>query len=84
MILVKISQNFFKSPLKNCLISQISVHSLWHVWFDNFGSGAVLVAELRFLGKVLFGHNINVHTDSLIQIRCPVSFIQIREILVCP
>ena len=45
---------------------------------------AVLVAELRFLGKVLFGHNINVHTDSLIQIRCPVSFIQIREILVCP
>ena len=28
---VKISQNFIKSPLKICPISQISVHSLWHV-----------------------------------------------------
>ena len=28
----KISQNLTKSPLKICLISQISVHSLWHVW----------------------------------------------------
>ena len=28
----KISQNFVKSPLKFCLISQILVHSLWHVW----------------------------------------------------
>ena len=27
----KISQNFVKSPLKFCLISQILVHSLWHV-----------------------------------------------------
>ena len=27
----KISQNFVKSPLKFCLISQIVVHSLWHV-----------------------------------------------------
>ena len=27
----KISQNFIKSPLKSCLISQISVHILWHV-----------------------------------------------------
>ena len=32
MIFVKISQNFIKSHLKNCLISQISVHRLWHVW----------------------------------------------------
>ena len=31
VILVKISQNFIKSHLKICLISQISVHSLWHV-----------------------------------------------------
>ena len=30
MIFVKITQNFVKSPLKICLISQISVHSLWH------------------------------------------------------
>ena len=28
----KISQNFVKSPLKFCLISQILLHSLWHVW----------------------------------------------------
>ena len=28
---MKISQNFVKSPLKFCLISQILVHSLWHV-----------------------------------------------------
>ena len=27
----KISPNFVKSPLKFCLISQILVHSLWHV-----------------------------------------------------
>ena len=27
----KISQNFVKSPLKFCLISQILVHNLWHV-----------------------------------------------------
>ena len=27
----KISQNFVKSPLKFCLISQILVNSLWHV-----------------------------------------------------
>ena len=31
MISVKISQNFIKSHLKICLISQTSVHSLWHV-----------------------------------------------------
>ena len=28
----KISQNFVKSPLKFCLISQVLVHNLWHVW----------------------------------------------------
>ena len=28
---VKISKNFIKSPLKFWFISQISVHSLWHV-----------------------------------------------------
>ena len=33
MIFVKISQNFIKSHLKNCLISQTLVHSLWHVWY---------------------------------------------------
>ena len=27
----KISQKFVKSPFKFCLISQILVHSLWHV-----------------------------------------------------
>ena len=32
VIFVKISQNFIKSPLKICLISQISVRSLRHVW----------------------------------------------------
>ena len=31
-IFVKVSQNFIKSHLRFCLISQISVHSLWHVW----------------------------------------------------
>ena len=31
MMFKKISQNFVKSPLKFCLISQILVHSLWHV-----------------------------------------------------
>ena len=30
-IFVKVSQNFIKSHLKFCLISQISAHSLWHV-----------------------------------------------------
>ena len=33
VIFVKISQNFIKSPLKFLYISQISVHSLWHVCF---------------------------------------------------
>ena len=33
LIFVKISQNFIKSPLKICLISRISVHTLWHVWY---------------------------------------------------
>ena len=27
----KISQNFVKSPLNLCRISQVLVHSLWHV-----------------------------------------------------
>ena len=27
-----------KSPLKICLISQISINSLWHVWVSHFGS----------------------------------------------
>ena len=31
----KISQNFVKSPLKFCLISQILLHSLWHVCITN-------------------------------------------------
>ena len=30
-MIFQISQNFIKSPLKICLISQISVHSLWYV-----------------------------------------------------
>ena len=33
MIFVKISQNFIKSHLKICLISQISAHRLWHVCY---------------------------------------------------
>ena len=36
LLLVKISQNFVKSPLKHSLISQISVHSLWNVWMRHF------------------------------------------------
>ena len=32
VIFVKISQNIIRYPIKICLISQISVHSLWHVW----------------------------------------------------
>ena len=32
MMFKKLSQNFVKSPLKFCLISQILVYSLWHVW----------------------------------------------------
>ena len=34
VIFVKISQNFIKSHLKICLISKISVHSLWHVCYS--------------------------------------------------
>ena len=30
VIFVKITENFIKSPVKICLTSQISVHSLWH------------------------------------------------------
>ena len=30
-ILVKVSQNFIKSHLKFCFVSEILVHSLWHV-----------------------------------------------------
>ena len=33
VIFVKISQNFIKSPLKICLISQTSIQSLWHVLY---------------------------------------------------
>ena len=32
MIFAKFSQNLIKSPLNLGFISQISVHSLWHVW----------------------------------------------------
>ena len=32
VIFVKNLQNFIKSHLKICHISQISLHSLWHVW----------------------------------------------------
>ena len=39
-IFVKVSQNFIKSHLKFCLISQISAHSLWHVWASRYGMGA--------------------------------------------
>ena len=39
MIFMKISQNFIKAHLKFCLISQISVHSLWHVWAVEEGGG---------------------------------------------
>ena len=35
---MKNSKNFVKSPLKVCLIAQILVHSLWHVW-----KGAVIL-----------------------------------------
>ena len=41
-IFVKVSQNFIKSHLKFCLISQISANSLWHVWFGGEGEGAIL------------------------------------------
>ena len=34
MIFMKISQNFIKSHLKFWLISQISVHKFWHVFYD--------------------------------------------------
>ena len=34
VIFVKISQNLIKSPLKSCLFSQISVHSLWYAWIS--------------------------------------------------
>ena len=36
MIFVKISHNFIKSHLKICLISQISVHSLWRGIYMDF------------------------------------------------
>ena len=58
MIFVKISQNFIKSPLKFCLISQISVHSLWHVCKgggSNFQAKAyshIVVHLLHILFKV--------------------------------
>ena len=42
-----ISQNFIKSPLKLFLISQILVHSLWHVC-------GTLVGKLADAEKLLF------------------------------
>ena len=36
VIFAKISQNFIKSHLKFCLISQISVHSVWHVCISEY------------------------------------------------
>ena len=44
-VFVKVSQNFTKSHLKFCLISQISAHSLWHVFWDSYGN--------NFLGPVV-------------------------------
>ena len=47
VIFVKISQNFIKSPLKIWFISQISVHSLWHVcMYDGFRILAVLFIRI--------------------------------------
>ena len=42
----KISQKFVKSPLKCCLISQVQVHSLWHVCLFAF------IVERMFLGLI--------------------------------
>ena len=42
VIFVKISQNFIKSHLKNCLISQISIHSLWQAWKISLSSYIII------------------------------------------
>ena len=50
-IFVKVSQNCIKSHLKFCLISQISAHSLWHVWemIDFSGEVRMLSFSCKFL-----------------------------------
>ena len=47
MMFKKISQNFVKSALKFCFISQILVHSLWHVCMA-YGQELLVVFTMVF------------------------------------
>ena len=46
----KMSQNFVKSPLKFCRISQILVQSLWHVWRSGVRSAMRAASQLSGRG----------------------------------
>ena len=51
MMFKKISQNFIKSPLKICLISQTFVNILWHVCIIAFDIWEKEVLEAHIDGK---------------------------------
>ena len=54
MMFNKISQNFVKYPLKFCLISQILVHSLWHVCISKLTGFLVLFyKEICFMSYLV-------------------------------
>ena len=50
VIFVKISQNIIKSHFKICLVSQISVHSLWHVCSLSISHRTNYLSYNKFLG----------------------------------
>ena len=78
-MLKKISQNFVISPLKFCLISQILIHSLWHVWTGDYSTTSSVSEMIIDLGletllqrctqaKLVMMYRI---THSLIDIQAP-------------
>ena len=68
VIFLKISQNFIKSPLRICLISQISVHSLWHVWYSKLSTKWNKLKSART--GIYFQMQLHSHSFSMISYMC--------------
>ena len=71
----KISQNFVKFPLKFCLISQILVHSLWHVCtYINFDplKPHFYIVKLGFTGVyIIFFYFCSKNRDGVYSLESP-------------
>ena len=78
VIVVKISQNFIKSHLKICLISQVSVHSLWHacqvpVWKASPRFSSVCTRSCSQTLHRSVGHRCSYAYSDIYQLLPPIS-----------